>query len=117
MSDPQSLATLFCALLEIPRRMAALELNAGKISEKVDRLLAALPPALIPIPEAAAAFKVSIPTMRRWAKRGEVPTVKIGNTIRVDMSRLHGKDAAEVSAWAAEARGGPSSPCRRGLAN
>jgi hypothetical protein len=43
--------------------------------------------------------------MRRWVKAGRVPTVKIGATVRVDMSRLHGVGHVEVARLAAAARG------------
>jgi hypothetical protein len=42
--------------------------------------------------------------MRRWVKRGEVPTVKIGNTVRVDMSRLHGTDREDIAEKVAKLR-------------
>ncbi len=60
---------------------------------------------LLSVPDAARAFQVSLPTMRRWVKAGRVPTVKIGATVRVDMSRLHGVGHVEVARLAAAARG------------
>jgi hypothetical protein len=42
--------------------------------------------------------------MRRWVKKRKVPTVTVENTVRVDMSRLHGVDAEEIARKAEEAR-------------
>lgn len=104
MTDTTVLASFLGALAEIPVRLAALEQAETEAAAKLESVLAALPPALATVPEAAQAFKVSIPTMRRWVKRGEVPVVKIGNTVRVDLSRTRGHDAAEIARMAAEAR-------------
>lgn len=104
MTDPHALAALFSALAEVPARLSALERVEAENAAKLEGVRAALPPALATIPEAAARFKVSVPTMRRWVKRGDVPTVRIGNTVRVDLSRLHGADARDVARLAAEAR-------------
>jgi excisionase family DNA binding protein len=66
-------------------------------SGELARIRTVLPPLLVPVPEAAAAFKVSVPTMRRWVKAGAVPTVKVGATTRVDLSRLHGTDDLSIA--------------------
>ncbi len=62
------------------------------------------PPSLDQVPEAAAIFKVSVATMRRWVKTGHVSVVKLANTVRVDLPRVHGVDAADVARMAREAR-------------
>jgi predicted site-specific integrase-resolvase len=56
--------------------------------------------------QAAAIFKVSVATMRRWVKTGHVPVVKLVNTVRVDLTRFHGVDAKDVArmAWEAHAQ-------------
>ena len=104
MSEIQSFAILFSALIEIPQRISALEREQVQAKEKLDRLMTAMPPALATVPEAASAFKVSVPTMRRWVKRGDVPRVKIGNTMRVDLSRLHGVTSVEIAERASQNR-------------
>lgn len=101
------LASILAALAETPARLAALERSLERAAEatKADLAVirAALPPTLVTLSEAAQAFKVSPKTMRRWVKSGEVPTVKIGSTVRVDMSRLHGVDARDVTRMARDA--------------
>ena len=57
-----------------------------ELPAKVEALRANSPPLLLRAPEAAI-FKVSV-----------------ANTIRVDLSRLHGVDAADIARMAREAR-------------
>jgi excisionase family DNA binding protein len=95
--DTGALATLLAALAEIPSRLAALERASDATRADLAAIRAALPPALLTLPEAAQAFKVSVQTMRRWVKAGAVPTVKVGKTVRVDVSRLHGTDDLAVA--------------------
>jgi hypothetical protein len=102
--DTTNLAAIFAALAEIPARMAAMERVVNDLRADVEGIKAALPPAHKSISEAAKIFGVSIPTMRRWVKKRKVPTVTVENTVRVDMSRLHGVDADEIARKAEEAR-------------
>lgn len=95
--DAAALAALFAALGETPARLAALERASEAARADMAAIRAALPPVLLSIPDAARAFQVSLPTMRRWVKAGRVPTVKVGATVRVDMSRLHGADDVTVA--------------------
>lgn len=104
MTDTQVLANVFTAMADIPARLSALERVAADILTKLQYFWASLPPALVTVTDAAAACKVSVPTMRRWVKRGEVPSLKVGHTVRVDLSRLHGKDDAMIAMLAADAR-------------
>jgi excisionase family DNA binding protein len=104
MSDTGTLANLFSAMADIPARLAALERVVEENTKKVATLQAALPPNLVTVTEAASTCKVSVSTMRRWVKRGEVPIISVGHTVRVDLSRLHGKDASAISILAVEAR-------------
>lgn len=107
MMDTTSLAAVFAALAEIPARLAALERVANDLRADVEVMKSALPPLFKTIPEAAELFGVSIPTMRRWVKTGKVPTRTVENTVRVDVSRLRGVDAAEIARKAEEARKSP----------
>lgn len=104
------LAAMFSALAEIPTRMAVLERVVTDLRAEVEVIKAVLPPVYKNIPEAAKIFGVSIPTMRRWVKSRKVPTVTIESTVRVDMSRLHGVDAADIARKAEEARKLPAPP-------
>jgi excisionase family DNA binding protein len=103
--DPATIAAVITAFAEIPVRVAGMERAVTELTAKVEALRAASPPLLVPIQEAATIFKVSVPTMRRWVKTGQVPVVRVANTVRVDLSRLHGVDAPDIARMAREARG------------
>lgn len=98
------LAAVFSAMEDVPKRLALLERATVENTAKLESIRAALPPHHLTVSEAASALKVSIPTMRRWVRRGEVPTLKIGHTVRVDLSRLHGTDATTIAQRANAAR-------------
>lgn len=102
--DPTAIAALLTAFSEMPVHMAAMERALNELTYKVDALRAALPPLLVPVTQAAAIFKVSVPTMRRWVKRGQLPVMKVANTLRVDLSRVRGVDAEDIARMAREAR-------------
>jgi len=102
--DPSTIAAMLTAFTEIPVRVAAMERAVTDLAAKIEALRAASPQLLLRLPEAAAIFKVSVVTMRRWVKTGHVPAVKVANTVRVDMTRVHGVDAADVARMAREAR-------------
>ena len=110
MVDTSALAATFAALAEIPARMAALERVVTDLRAELEVIKTALPPVHKSIPDAAKIFGVSIPTMRRWVKARKVPTVTIESTVRVDMSRLHGVDAADIARKADEAQRLPEAP-------
>lgn len=95
-ADGDRLAAIFAAMADTPTRLAALERANEATRADLALIRAALPPVLLTLPEAADAFKVSVQTMRRWVRAGKVPTIKIGSTVRVDMSRLHGVDGQGV---------------------
>ena len=104
MIDTADLAALLGAMREAPGRLAALERQTAAVAAGLEAVRAALPPTFATVTEAANALKVSVPTMRRWVKAGRVPTLKVGNTVRVDLSRMKGLDASEVGRRAAALR-------------
>ena len=104
------LAAIFGALADIPARLAALERAEAENGAKLDALQAALPPKHLTITEAARTYGVSIPTMRRWVRRGVVPSLKVGKVIRVDVVKVRGLDAAEIARLAEEASASSTLP-------
>jgi excisionase family DNA binding protein len=92
------LAALFGALADIPDRLAALERAEAENGAKLDALQAALPPKHATITEASRTYGVSIPTMRRWVRKGVVPALKVGKVIRVDMGRGRGTETTKIVA-------------------
>jgi excisionase family DNA binding protein len=111
-TDATGLAALFAALGSIPERMAALERETAAMRNDVGAIREALPPRLISPTDAARCLAVSLPTIRRWMKAGRVPVVKVGNTVRVDLSRLHGVDDLAIARAAQLAQGGQGSGAR-----
>jgi hypothetical protein len=103
--DPATIAAVITAFSEIPVRVAGMERAVTEVTASVEALRAASPPLLLRLPEAAAIFKMSVVTMRRWVKTGHVPVVKVANTVRVDLTRVHGVDATDVARMAREVRG------------
>jgi excisionase family DNA binding protein len=105
-TDADGLALLFAALGAIPERLTALERETAAMREDVGAIREALPPRLVSPADAARCLAVSLPTIRRWVKAGRVPVVKVGNTVRVDLSRLHGADDLTVARTAQQVRAG-----------
>jgi hypothetical protein len=63
-----------------------------------------LPPLLVGYADAARILKVSVPTVKRRALAGELPTTRIGSRVLVDVGRLHGLDGDDIARLAAGAR-------------
>jgi excisionase family DNA binding protein len=77
-----------------------------RLAEKIDALSARLPPMLVPIPDAAEALGVSVSTIRRGIKSGDLPYRRLGRSVRIDLSACRGLDADDLSRMAREARSG-----------
>ncbi len=103
MSAYETFATLFVVLGEIPVRLASLEREIRQASDRLASIESRLPSALASISDAARICGVSVPTMRRWVKAGEVPVTKVGNTVRVDVSRLQGRDKEDIASLVKDA--------------
>lgn len=76
-----------------------------QVRAEVAELRAALPPApLVSVEEAARLAGVSIATMRRRIKVGEVPSIRHGRTVRIDPVALRPPSGAQVIELAHRAR-------------
>ncbi len=96
--------TLLAALADLPARLAVMERTAVEQSRKLDAVLRALPPSLVSVQQSAVTLGISVPTVRRWVKSGRVPSLRIGRSIRVDLSRFDVAGADETRALASSAR-------------
>jgi len=103
--DPDSIAGVITAFSEIPARVAAMERALAELTAKIEALLAASPPLLVTVQEAATIWRVSSQTMRRWVATGHVPSIRRGRLVRVDMTKVRGIDAEDIARLAREARG------------
>jgi len=102
--DPHSIADVITGFLELPARVAAMERALEKLTAKIEALLAASPPLLVTVQEAATICRVSSQTMRRWVASGHVPSIRRGRLVRVDMTKVRGIDAEDIARLAREAR-------------
>ncbi len=91
---------------EVPSLVTA---ELRKLSAAVEALRALSPPLLLPIPDAAKLLGVSISTIRRQVRAGELPSRHIGRSVRIDIAKCHGITAAEVAEFARSARSGRAS--------
>ena len=90
---------------------AAVAANVVPLAEELRRLAAEvaalrdrLPPLLVTVEEAARLNRVSVKTIRRGIADGSIPYRRVGRTVRVDLSRMHGLDGDDVARMAREAR-------------
>ena len=96
--------TLLAAFAESPRLLDALTRRLDELGAKLDAIAARLPPALTSVSEAARRLGLSTPTVRRRIKSGELPTVRIGARVLVDLSAITTTTPDDVAALAHAAR-------------
>ncbi len=84
--------------------MAPLRLGLERVAGALDALCSALPPALVPLKEAARRMYVSEKTARRRVKAGEWPARQDGKKILVDVSALRPLTVEKVAKLAIAAR-------------
>ena len=102
--DVETLARVLAGLLDLPARLVALEAEVRGLREEVVHLRSSAPPLLVAPAEAAARLGVSLSTLRRRIRSGEVPVTRIGRLVRVDLSALRPADQAEVARLVGAAR-------------
>ena len=82
------------------------EINTDKTIE-LARLRAVQPPPLVPVPEAAARLGLSVATVRRRLKDGELRAVRVGRAVRVDLSQVAPPSEEEVETEVLRVRASP----------
>jgi excisionase family DNA binding protein len=75
------------ALLQLPVDVQALRREVAQLRSAVDQLRRALPPVLLSVSEAARALNVSTVTIRRMIRAGTLAHVRVGRSLRVDLTR------------------------------
>lgn len=102
--DVETLARLLAGVLDLPARLVALEAEVRGLREEVVHLRSSTPPLLVAPPEAAVRLGVSLSTLRRRIRTGEVLVDRIGRAVRVDLGALRPAAQAEVVRLAEHAR-------------
>ncbi len=90
------LAQHLAELLVLPARISALEALVAALTESIEKLRRASPSTFVSMSDAARVLGVSISTLRRRIRTGEVPVVRIGRSVRVDLGALCPADRTEV---------------------
>lgn len=93
-----------CIRVALAAELAPLRAEVCRLSTQIEAMRRAIPPALVPVSEAAQALGVSEATVRRRIRDGAMPTVRIGRSVRVDLAALRSIDPVEVSRLAAAIR-------------
>jgi excisionase family DNA binding protein len=101
----ESVASAVALLTELPETVADLRRDVAHLVAVVERVEKRLPSPLVNVQQAAAMLECSVPTIRRKVKAGEIPSVRVGRAVRVDLSKLQALTGAEVRDLARRARG------------
>lgn len=99
-----SLATTLSAIGQIPAAFAELQREVRSLALALRGVEGRLPPQLVSVREAARALGCSVPTVRRKVGSGELASVRLGRTVRVDLSKLVSLDRDDVAAMLDKAR-------------
>lgn len=98
------IAGALAALLEVPSRLASLEAEVRSLREELVALRRAFPPTAVSVQEAAGRLGVSVSTLRRRIRAGDITPLRIGRSVRVDLATLKSPEASEVARLAEAAR-------------
>ena len=85
---------------DAPAWAVALEASLRDLTREVRELKKALPPLLVSVEEAAQRLNFHPSTIRRKLKDGDLREVRIGRSVRVDLSTLHPADEGEIASKA-----------------
>lgn len=101
----ESVASAIASLTELPETVADLRRDVAHLMAAIERVEKRLPSPLASVQQAAEVLGCSVPTIRRKVKAGEIPSVRVGRAIRVDLSKLRALTGAEIRDLARRARG------------
>lgn len=103
LNTTQDFSAAVSDLLRMPSELAALRAEVAELRAELTAVRRALPPALVSVTVAAERLGVSVVTVRRMVKKGELPSVRVGGSIRVDLAALRPPSESDVAklAWSA----------------
>jgi excisionase family DNA binding protein len=99
-----ALAAALVAVTDLPLAMASLERRVVALSAEIQRMRSRLPTPVVPVRQAAEVLGCSVPTVRRRIRLGEIPAVRVGRAVRVDLSKIRSFDHEEITALTERAR-------------
>lgn len=102
--SPERITGALAACLDLPARCAAMAAELVALRADVAAIAALLPPVLATVPDAARVMQVSPSTIRRAIRRGEIPIVRVGRSVRVDLTALRAVDAEHIARLARDTR-------------
>jgi excisionase family DNA binding protein len=85
-----------------PVTLEALNQRIEALTTAVERLT---PPELVSVAHAARQLGVSARTIRRWVRAGQIPFVKLGNTVRIDLTAVRATPPGQLQRQVDVARG------------
>ena len=88
----------------LDQRLAPLRRDLDRVASALEALRSALPPALVPLKQAAAVMHVSVKTARRRVDAREWPSRRDGKRILVDLAALQPISEEKVAELAIVAR-------------
>ena len=78
------------------------------LNQRIEALTAAVerltPPELASVTQSALKLGVSARTIRRWVRARQIPFVKLGNTVRIDLTAVRATPASALALQVAKAR-------------
>lgn len=77
--------------------VAPLHASVAKLSAEIEALRRAMPPALVTMREAARLLGLSLSTVRRRIRDGQLPARRVGKSVRVDLAGLHAPKPTEIA--------------------
>ncbi len=98
------LGILLAALADGPRLLGAVTQRLHGLRAQIDATARRLPPALASAAEAARQLGVSIPTVRRRIRSGELPVVRLGGRVLIALGAITASNADQIAVRAQLAR-------------
>jgi len=88
-ANAAALASLVVILLKLPGQFADLATKVDTLTAMVAQLAKSVPTSgLADIPTACKRLGISEATARRMAKDGRLPVVRLGRSVRIDLSKI-----------------------------
>jgi excisionase family DNA binding protein len=103
-ASPDALGAAFAGLAAMPSGVAELRALLVRVNDRLERIEGRLPPTLVSLDDAAKALSVSRSTCKRMVAAGDLPSIRVGRLVRVDLSAMRPLSRDQVLTLAAAAR-------------